>query len=108
VLTSLIVSQVPFILPQIFLLILNYLFFVPDVLSVRNDLLGTRAISFILFQRGSILPQSLVVLVQVFLILMNVLAVFPAIMSFLVMLFAPFFPVLGVDCHSRDNQCTGN
>jgi hypothetical protein len=102
------VLQVPFILPQIFLLILNYLFLVPDVLSVRNDLLGARSIRLILFQRGSILLQSLVVLVQVFLTLMNVLAVFPAIMSLLVMLVAPFAPVLGVDWRSRDDQHTGN
>jgi len=37
-------SQVPFILSQIFLLILNYLLFVPDVLPIRDDLLGARSI----------------------------------------------------------------
>jgi len=97
---SLVVSQVAFILPQIFLLILNYLFLVPDVLSVCSDLRGARSIGSILFQRGPILLQSLVILVQVFLVLMNVLAVFPAIVSLLVMFFAPFVPALGVDWHS--------
>jgi hypothetical protein len=97
---SSILSQVAFILPQTFLLILNYLFLVPDVLSVCGDLRGARSIGSILFQRGPILLQSLVILMQVFLVLMNVLAVFPAIVSLLVMFFAPFVPVLGVDWHS--------